>query len=180
MIFHETGISGCYLIEPEQLADERGFFARTFDAEAFRRHGLNPYVAQCSVSYNRKAGTLRGLHYQAPPHEEAKLVRCLRGQVFDVVVDLRPGSATYLNWRGFTLDGGNRTAVYVPEGLAHGFQTVVDDSEMVYQISVYHVAESARGVRWDDPDICIDWPVPPVCISSRDTLWPLMREDRYG
>lgn len=180
MIFRESGLSGCYIIEPERSEDARGFFARTFDAEEFRSRGLNPSVAQCSISHNHKIGTLRGLHYQAAPHEEAKLVRCLRGRVFDVVVDIRPGSETYLKWRGFLLDGESRTAVYVPEGLAHGFLTIVDDCELLYQISVGYVVRSAKGVRWDDPDIGIDWPMPPICVSSRDSSWPLMREDRLG
>jgi len=180
VIFRETGLSGCYLIEPEPLEDERGLFARTFDAEEFRRRGLNPDVAQCSVSHNHQAGTLRGLHYQASPHEEAKLVRCLRGRVFDVVVDIRPESPSYLQWRGFTLDGEERTAVYVPEGLAHGFQTLVDDSELLYQISVTHEPASARGLRWDDPALDISWPVPPACISACDAGFPLLVDARHG
>lgn len=172
MIFRETGLFGCYLIEPEPLEDERGLFARTFDAEEFRCRGLNPDVAQCSVSHNHQAGTLRGLHYQAPPHEEAKLVRCLRGRVFDVVVDVRPESVSYLQWRAFTLDCEKRTAVYVPEGFAHGFQTLVDDSELQYQISVAYTPKASRGIRWDDPHLGIDWPVSPTRISSRDAGLP--------
>lgn len=180
MIFHETGLSGCYLIEPEPLEDERGLFARTFDAEEFRRRGLNPDVAQCSISHSRKAGTLRGLHYQASPHEEAKLVRCLRGRVFDVVVDIRPESPSYLQWRGFTLDGEERTAVYVPEGLAHGFLTLTDDSELLYQISVDYVPELARGIRWDDERLGVAWPSTPLCVSSRDGDFPLLADAHHG
>lgn len=180
MIFRETGLSKCYLVEPEPRADERGLFARTFDAEEFRCHGLNPSVAQCSISYNRRAGTLRGLHYQTAPHEEAKLVRCLQGRVFDVVVDLRPDSEGYLQWRGFVLDCEDRTAIYVPEGLAHGFQTLVDNSELLYQISVDYVPEAARGIRWDDPRLAIDWPASPSSISSRDAGLPRLVDLHRG
>jgi len=180
MIFRETELPGCYLIDPDLVRDERGFFARTFDAEEFRRRGLNPCVAQSSISHNRKSGTLRGLHYQAAPHQEAKLVRCLRGRVFDVVVDLRLDSPTYLGWQGFELNSENRTAVYLPEGMAHGFLTLADDSEVLYQISVDYLPEVARGVRWDDPCLGIKWPAEPLCVSSRDAGWPLFREGRHG
>lgn len=180
MIFRETGLCQCYLVEPEPMADERGLFARTFDAEEFRRHGLNPNVAQSSISYNRSTGTLRGLHYQTAPHEEAKLVRCLRGRVFDVVVDVRPESPSYLQWRGFVLDCEKRTAIYIPEGLAHGFLTLVDDSELLYQISVDYVPEAARGIRWDDPRLGIDWPARPSSISSRDAGLPHLVDVRRG
>lgn len=180
MIFQETELQGCYVIDLDLIEDERGFFARTFDAEEFRRRGMNPCVAQSSISHNRKAGTLRGLHYQAAPHEEAKLVRCLRGRVFDVVVDLRLDSTTYLGWRAFELNSENRTAVYVPEGLAHGFLTLTDDSEVFYQISASFEPAASRGLRWDDPALHVSWPTTPTCISARDAGWPLIWDDSHG
>ena len=180
MIFHETGLPDCYLIEPEPLEDERGFFARIFDADEFRRRNLNPNVAQCSISYNREAGTLRGLHYQRPPYEEARLVRCLRGRVFDVVVDIRRDSPSYLQWRGFELDAENRIAVFIPEGLAHGFLTRAANVDMLYQMSVVFEPAMTRGLRWDDPALNIAWPESPACISSRDAAWPLIRDGRDG
>jgi len=176
MIFRETELSGCYLIDPDLIEDDRGFFARTFDAEEFLRCGLNPGVAQSSISHNHLAGTLRGLHYQASPHQEAKLVRCLRGRVFDVVVDLRLGLPTYMQWQGFELNSENRTAVYVPEGLAHGFLTLADDSELLYQVTANFEPAVSRGLRWDDPALHISWPASPTCISARDTGWPLIRD----
>jgi len=180
MIFRETELPGCYLIDPDLIEDDRGFFARTFDAEEFRRRGLNPGVTQSSISYNHLAGTLRGLHYQAAPHQEAKLVRCLRGRVFDVVVDLRLDSPTYLQWQGFELNSENRTAVYVPEGLAHGLLTLADDSEVLYQISASYEPTASRGVRWDDPALHISWPTSPTRISACDAGWPLIRHVSHG
>ncbi len=175
MIFRPTELSGCYVVEPERQADERGFFARTFDAEEFERRGLNPRVQQCSVSVNISLGTLRGMHYQAAPHEEAKLVRCTRGRIFDAVVDVRHRSPTYLRWVGVELDEHNGLSLYIPEGLAHGFVTLEPECEVSYQISHGFVPAAARGLRWDDPAVGIAWPdVGELNISDRDRAWPLL------
>jgi dTDP-4-dehydrorhamnose 3,5-epimerase len=168
MIFVETTLKGAYLIEPERIEDDRGFFARTFCQKEFEVHGLNPNMLQCSISFNKMKGTLRGLHYQANPHEEAKLIRCTRGAIYDVIVDLRPESPTYRQWIAVELTQENRTAVYVPEGFAHGFQTLMDNAEVYYQISQFHHPEAARGVRWNDPAFGITWPEDKRIISSRD------------
>jgi len=173
MIFTETPLAGTWVVEPERVQDERGFFARTFDADEFARRGMRTAFPQCSVSFNARAGTLRGMHYQAAPHEEAKLVRCTAGAVYDVVVDLRPGSPTRMRWFGVELSAGNHRALYVPEGFAHGFQTLVDGSEVFYQISARYHAASGRGVRWDDPAFGIRWPSAEVrVISDRDGAYP--------
>jgi dTDP-4-dehydrorhamnose 3,5-epimerase len=158
VLFTETGLPGAWLVEPEPIADERGFFARTFDADAFAERGMRAAFPQCSVSYNARAGTLRGLHFQAAPHAEAKLVRCTAGAIFDVIVDLREGSPTRGRWTGVELSAENRRALYVPEGFAHGFQTLADASEVLYQISAPYVPDAARGVRWDDTAFGITWP----------------------
>jgi len=170
MIFTPLSLPDAYLIEPERLEDERGFFARTFCAEEFSRRGLRPPTAQCSVSFNHRKGTLRGMHYQAPPHEETKLVRCTQGAVYDVLVDLRPGSPAFRQWVAVELSAGNRRMVYVPPGLAHGFQTLADDSEVFYQISPSYVAACQRAVRWNDPAFGIRWPLEVSVISQRDRL----------
>lgn len=175
MIITETELPGCYLLEPERLEDHRGFFARTFSATDFERRGLNARVAECSLSFNRSAGTLRGLHYQAEPHSEAKLVRCTRGEIFDVAVDVREASDTYLRWTAVELTEANRLALYLPEGLAHGFLTLQPHSEVSYQISYPFVPEAARGLRWDDPALTIRWPtMDGLIISERDQAWPLL------
>jgi dTDP-4-dehydrorhamnose 3,5-epimerase len=168
MRFRATPLAGAFIVEPELLEDERGFFARTFCRCEFEERGLNPCVAQCSVSYNRRRATLRGMHYQAAPHEEDKLVRCIRGAIYDVIVDLRPSSATFKRWTGAELSETNRLALYIPRGCAHGFITLADDSEILYQISEYYVAQGARGVRWNDPAFGIVWPLSPTIISDRD------------
>jgi dTDP-4-dehydrorhamnose 3,5-epimerase len=169
MIFRETPIAGAVLIELELLADERGSFARTFAAEEFEAHGLEARVVQCNTSTNVRAGTLRGLHYQAAPHAEAKLVRCVRGSIYDVVVDLRPESPTYCAWHGVELSASNGRELFIPTGLAHGFQTLEDDTEVLYQMSEAYSAEHARGVRWDDPVFGIEWPETDArTISERD------------
>jgi len=168
-------VSGAYLIEPEPIADERGLFARTFCAEEFARRGLDARVSQCNTSANRRAGTLRGMHYQAAPHGEAKLVRCTRGAIFDVAVDLRPSSSTYLRWAAAELTADNRQAFFIPAGCAHGFQTLADDSEVLYQMSTPFVPGAGRGVRWNDPAFGITWPEPPPLgrtISERDRVYP--------
>ncbi len=171
MIIRETPLGGAHVIELERLGDERGYFARTFDSEQFAAAGLDGRVVQASTSFNARAGTLRGLHYQADPHGEAKLVRVTRGAVFDVIVDLRPDSATFREWFGVELDAASGRSLYVPAGLAHGFQTLVDDSEMLYQMSCHYVPDAARGVRFDDPAFAIEWPPPPpggLVITARD------------
>jgi dTDP-4-dehydrorhamnose 3,5-epimerase len=180
MRFVPTGLDGAVTIEMDLLEDHRGFFARTWCTEEFAERGLNPRVVQCSVSYSRLAGTLRGLHYQAGPHEEAKLVRCTAGAVHDVIVDLRPGSATYLCHAGVELSAGNHRLLYVPEGFAHGFVTLADDTEVFYQMSERHVPTHARGVRWDDPALGIEWPVPPSVISGRDRSYPDFDRSRHA
>ena len=158
MLFTETALPGAWVVDPEPISDARGFFARTFDAAAFARHGLRTAFPECSVSFNARAGTLRGLHYQMAPHAEAKLVRCTAGAIYDVIVDLRPGSPTRGRWTAVDLTAENRRALYVPEGCAHGFQTLADASEVFYQISAPHVPGAARGVRWNDAAFGIAWP----------------------
>lgn len=172
MKFIESVLPGVFVIQSEPIEDERGFFSRTFCVSEFEAHGLNPRLVQCSISWNRHAGTLRGMHYQLPPHVEAKLVRCTRGAIFDVVVDLRQGSPTFRQWFGTELTAENRLALYVPEGCAHGFQTLADDTEVLYQISEFFHPESARGVRWDDPAFAIRWPAGERIVSARDSAWP--------
>lgn len=158
MIFTETQIPGAFVIAPERREDERGFFARTWCQHEFAAHGLNPQLAQCNISFNARRGTLRGMHYQAEPHPEAKLVRCTQGAIYDVVVDLRPASPTYKQWLAVELSADNRLQLYIPEGLAHGFQTLTDQVEVFYQMSEFYQPEAARGVRWDDPAFQIEWP----------------------
>ena len=174
MKFLPTPLAGAYLIELEQLEDERGFFARSFCQNEFRAHGRDPVVAQCNVSFNRKRGTLRGLHYQAEPHAEAKLVRCTRGAVWDVIVDLRKSSPTMRKWHAVELTAENRRALYIPAGFAHGFQTLADDTEVLYQMSEFYHPESARGVRWDDRRLAIGWPIKDAVISPRDRAFPIL------
>jgi dTDP-4-dehydrorhamnose 3,5-epimerase len=166
--FLPTPLAGAYILELERLEDARGFFARSFCQEEFRKHGLRTTIAQCNVSWNRKRGTLRGLHFQAAPHEEAKVVRCTSGAIWDVIVDLRESSATRLRWHAVELSVENRRALYVPEGCAHGFQTLADDSEVLYQMSEFYHPDLARGVRWDDPRLGIKWPLLDPILSERD------------
>lgn len=168
MIFAETKLPGAYLIDLEPRADERGFFARSWCADEFEKLGLNPRLAQCNISFNKKRGTLRGMHYQVEPYPEAKLVRCTMGAIYDVIIDLRSDSATFKQWFSVELTAGNRTALYIPEGLAHGFQSLVDDTEVFYQMSEFYHPECARGVRWDDPAFDIQWPHIPPIISQKD------------
>ena len=171
MRFVETPIADVWVIEPELLEDERGFFARTWDTDVFAERGLSPRFVQSSISYNRTRGTLRGLHFQAAPHEEAKLVRCTSGAIFDVAVDLRRDSETFRRWFGVELSARNRLALYVPEGCAHGFLTLADDSEVSYQISELWAPDAGRGVRWDDPVFGIEWPGEVVVINERDRTY---------
>ncbi len=176
MKFVEAPLKGAFVIELEPIEDERGFFARTFCRREFEEHGLNPNLAQCSISFNRKRGTLRGMHYQVPPHAECKLVRCTRGAIYDVIVDLRRGSPTFARWFGVELSAENRRAIYIPEGFAHGLQTLADASEVLYEISEFYHAESARGVRFDDPAFAIRWPLPAAMVSPRDRGFALLGE----
>lgn len=173
MIFTELTLSGAYMIEPELHVDERGFFARLWCQEEFAARGLETRLVQCSLSHNRKAGTLRGMHYQVAPYEEVKIVRCTRGAIFDVIIDLRPDSPTSGRHCGVELTALNRKMLYIPRGFAHGFQTLDDDTEVTYQMSeVYHPA-SARGVRWNDPAFGIAWPpAEPRIIAQRDATYP--------
>lgn len=168
MIFTATEVEGVYVIDPERIEDERGFFARTWNPEEFEAYGLETALAQCSISFNNKKGTLRGMHYQAAPHEEVKLVRCTAGAIHDVALDLRTGSPTFRHWTAADLTAENRRMLYVPKGCAHGFQTLEDATEVFYQISTAYAPESARGVRWDDPAFGIEWPLPVSAISDRD------------
>jgi len=168
MKFSQTKIPGVYVLALEPARDDRGFFARTFCADAFSRQGLNPQIAQVSVSFNASQGTLRGMHYQTHPHEEAKLVRVTRGAIFDVAVDVRPGSDTYGKWTGHTLTEENRQSLWIPEGCAHGFVTLEDNTEILYQISTPYEPSSARGFAWNDPTVGILWPMVPRKISDKD------------
>ncbi len=172
MIFSGTVLDGVVEIEVEQRLDERGLFARTWCREEFRRAGLRAEIVQCSLSFNRRRGTLRGLHYQTAPHAEAKLVRCTRGAVYDVALDLRPESPTFRRWTATELTAENRRALYIPEGCAHGFLTLEDNTEVFYQMSESYHPEAARGVRWNDPAFGIVWPAEVTVISERDRCYP--------
>ena len=178
--FRETPLAGSFVVIPTSLDDERGSFGRLFDQALFRERGLDPSVAQTSFSYNLAIGTLRGMHYQLGSWAETKLVRCTRGKVFDVIVDLRAGSKTRLGWFGVELDERARNAVYVPAGFAHGFVTLTPDAELYYQISTPYHPESSAGLRWDDPSLAIDWPVEPSVISERDSTYPLLAQADPG
>ncbi len=172
MKFTATPLGGAWVIDLEPNADARGFFARTWCRREFAEHGLSTELAQCNISLTRLKGTIRGLHFQHPPHAEAKLVRCTAGAIFDVVVDLRPESPTYRRWFGTELSAHNRRMLFAPEGFAHGFQTLADDSEVHYQMSACYQPEAASGVRWNDPALAIRWPLPVAAISPRDDAWP--------
>jgi dTDP-4-dehydrorhamnose 3,5-epimerase len=168
MLFRETPLSGVWIIEMQRLSDERGYFARTFCRDEFEARGLNPNIVQCNVSFNAKRGTLRGMHWQEAPHGEAKLVRCTRGAIYDVALDLRRNSPTFKKWFAVELSSQNGTMLYIPEGCAHGFQTLADDSEVFYQMSARYCAKAARGVRFDDPAFAISWPLPITVIAEKD------------
>jgi dTDP-4-dehydrorhamnose 3,5-epimerase len=166
--FTETPLAGAFVVELDLLRDERGYFARTFDAGEFAERGLDASVVQCNTSFNERRGTLRGMHYQAAPNGEAKLVRCTRGSVYDVAVDLRDGAPTRGRWFGVELSADNGRMLYIPAGMAHGFQALEDDTELHYQMSHHYVPEAARGVRFDDPAFGIEWPLPDPIVSERD------------
>lgn len=172
MIFESLRFAGAYLVKPELAVDERGAFARRFCAAEFRAHGLETDFVQRSISFNARMGTLRGMHYQAPPHLEAKIVRCTRGAIFDVLVDLREGSPTYGQWHCEELTADNRLMLYIPKGFAHGFQSLVDNTEVDYEITPAYVPGVAAGFRFDDPLLAIDWPVADVITSKRDKTLP--------
>lgn len=174
MKFLPTQLEGAWLVEPERHEDDRGYFARTWCQQEFAERGLNPRLVQASVSFNRRKGTLRGMHFQAPPHEEAKLIRCTRGSIYDVIVDLRLDSSTFQQWQAFELSEANQRALYVPEGFAHGFLTIEANSEVHYQMSEFYHGESARGFRWDDPTLAVDWKYSVRTMSDRDARLPLL------
>ena len=172
MRFVETRLPGAYVIELERKADERGFFARSYCEREFGAHGLVTRFPQGNLSYNARAGTLRGMHYQAAPHREAKVVSCVAGAIYDVIVDLRADSTTRRQWLGVELDAKDRRALYVPPGFAHGFLTLRDATEVSYQMGEFYVAEAARGFRWNDPLFGISWPASPTTLSERDRTYP--------
>jgi dTDP-4-dehydrorhamnose 3,5-epimerase len=173
--FVETPLDGLWLVELELLGDERGWFARTFDAQEFAEHGLDASVVQCNASLNAQVDTLRGMHFQAPPHGESKLVRCVAGAIFDVAIDLRPGSQTFCQWYGVELSEANGRMLFIPSGFAHGYQTLRADTQLLYQMGHAYVPEAGRGVRWDDSAFAIAWPEPVSgerTISERDASYP--------
>jgi dTDP-4-dehydrorhamnose 3,5-epimerase len=168
MIFKETRLNGAFQIDLEKIEDQRGFFARTFCRNEFKTQELETGIAQCNVSYNTHKGTLRGMHYQVYPHEEAKLVSCLTGALFDVIVDLRRDSPTFMEWLGVELDAKTSKVLYIPAGFAHGFETLREDTVVCYKMFEFYHPECARAIRWDDPAFSIDWPLPPKIISKKD------------
>jgi dTDP-4-dehydrorhamnose 3,5-epimerase len=175
VIFTETRLGGAFVIDIEPHRDDRGYFARVWCAREFEEHGLDTRMAQCNVAHNTRKGILRGMHYQQPPYSEVKLVRCTRGAVYDVIVDMREDSATRLQWFGVELSGDNHRMLYVPEGFAHGYVTLRDDSELFYQVSQFYTPRAEGGVRWNDPLVGIEWPdVGPLLISEKDSAWPLL------
>ncbi len=179
MNFQETGLAGAFVIDPERLEDERGFFARSFCAEEFSARGLDPRCAQCNISYNARSGTVRGMHYQRSPHEEAKLVRCTAGAILDVIVDLRRNSGTFGKHVAVNLSQDNRRMLFIPAGFGHGFQTLTDGAEVFYQMSTPYVADAGGGLRYDDPALAIAWPLPVATISERDLGYPPFDPDRF-
>jgi dTDP-4-dehydrorhamnose 3,5-epimerase len=172
LLFTETKLKGAFVLEIEPREDNRGFFARTFCQHEFQSHGLNPLVVQCNIAYNKKKGTMRGMHFQNAPHAEAKLVRCTRGAIQDVVLDLRPGSPTFKQWVSAELTEDNHKMLYIPEGCAHGYQTLSETAEVLYQVSQFYAPDSASGVRHNDPAFGIKWPLEVTSISEIDKKWP--------
>lgn len=175
MRFTAASLGGAFLIEPEPNEDHRGSFARTYCAREFAAHGINVQFVQCNTSFNIRRGTIRGMHFQHDPKPEPKLVRCTRGAAWDVILDLRPDSPTYCKWQAFELTGNNRSAVYVPPGFAHGFQTLEDETELFYQMGEFYEPPLAGGVRWNDPVFHIDWPIADAILSERDNSYPDFR-----
>ncbi|RUT33267.1 dTDP-4-dehydrorhamnose 3,5-epimerase [Paenibacillus zeisoli] len=179
MIFHKTSLEDAYIIEAEPIEDERGYFARTWCKREFEAQGLSSELVQCSISFNKRRGTLRGMHYQIAPYEEVKLVRCTRGSIFDVIIDMRPNSRTYLKWISIELTANNRKMLYIPAGFAHGFQTLEDNTEVSYQMNEFYHPECARGIRWDDPLFNIDWPITDqIIMSEKDRAYLYWREGK--
>lgn len=176
MIFTETDLKGAFIIDLEKFEDQRGFFSRAWDTKKFHEFGLNPRIVQCNISFTKKKGTIRGLHYQVYPYEETKLVRCTQGKIFDVIIDLRPNSKTLKKWRSFELSVENHQILYVPEGFAHGFQSLVDNTEIFYQVSQFYHSDSERGIRWNDPFFNIKWPLEITEISQKDNSWNLYHD----
>nr|CAA07373.1 StrX [Streptomyces glaucescens]CAA61415.1 strX [Streptomyces glaucescens] len=180
MLIHETPLAGAALIELSELRDERGFFSRSFCREEFERAGLEPAVVQCNLSFNHRAGSLRGFHYQTEPNAEAKTIRCTRGAIYDVIVDLRPDSPTFLRHFGAELTADNRLALHVPRNFAHAYLTLADDTETVYQVSAAYTPGAERGLRWNDPALGVEWPAPVKLVSDKDAGWPLLSEVPAG
>jgi dTDP-4-dehydrorhamnose 3,5-epimerase len=173
MILTETSLPGAYVIDLEPIEDARGFFARAWDRKELAERSLETQIVQCNMSFNKRRGTLRGMHFQRPPHEEVKLIRCIQGALYDVIIDLRPGSSTYKKWLGLELSTENRRALYVPRGFGHGFQTLEDDTETFYMVSDVYAPDAEGGVRWDDSAFGVDWPLgAPTAISEKDASWP--------
>ena len=178
MIFTECKLSGAFIIDLETIEDPRGFFARTWCQREFREHGLSMSTVQVNIGFSRRKGTLRGMHYQEPPRDEVKVVRCTRGAVYDVIIDLRPDSRTYTQWAGVELTAGNHRILYVPQGFAHGYQALEDNTEICYQTSEFYHPEAARGVRYSDPKFGIEWPLETTVISEADRSWPDYRSSQ--
>ncbi|MEY2439045.1 MAG: dTDP-4-dehydrorhamnose 3,5-epimerase [Verrucomicrobiota bacterium] len=174
MIFHETKLTGAFIVELDKKEDDRGFFARVYCAKEFEAHGLEPRVVQANMSYNARKGTLRGMHYQVPPASEPKFIRCIRGAIWDVIVDMRPASPTYLQHLAVELSADNRKAIYVPDMFAHGNQALSDSAELLYFVGEFYTPGCERGVRFDDPALAIDWPLPVTVITEKDKSWPLI------
>lgn len=173
MKFIPTALNDIFIIELEMINDDRGFFARSWCKEEFGQHSLNNNIVQCNTSFNLQRATIRGLHYQAPPHEETKIVRCIRGSIYDVVIDLRAHSTTYMNWIGVNLTSENRRMIYIPTGFAHGYQTLTPEAEIYYQVDQYYAPKAERGIKWNDSAFRIDWPLRRDCvISEKDQSWP--------
>jgi dTDP-4-dehydrorhamnose 3,5-epimerase len=172
MKFIETELKGAFIVVPELLKDERGFFARTWCKKEFEQHQLLPELVQCNISFNQRKGTLRGMHFQVAPHKESKLVRCTMGAIYDVIIDLRPNSPTFKRWISVELTAENRKMLFIPEGFVHGFLTLMDNTEVFYQMSEFYAPECARGVRWNDPAFDINWPAEVKVISQKDMQYP--------
>lgn len=173
MIFTETRLSGAYIVDLEPRNDERGFFARSWCVNEFTKHGLNSNLAQCNISFNKSKGTLRGMHYQVTPYQEEKLIRCTMGMIYDVIIDLREESPTFKQWFSVELSAENRRALYVPKGFAHGYQTLMDNTETTYQVTEFYHPEAERGMRWNDPVFVVHWAAPVMVISEKDRNHPL-------
>ena len=180
MLFSETELKGAHIIEVEKIEDNRGFFARAWCQRELEEHVLTARILQANISFNKKKGTLRGMHYQIAPYEESKFVRCTSGAIYDVVIDLRPDSPTFRRWMGVELTAENYKMLYVPENFAHGFQTLEDDTEVTYQVSQFYTPGSERGIHWDDPAFSIDWPIEVQIISDKDKSWPDFVYDQRG